>query len=204
MSSLWHVYILYGARTPRHEQCFVTEFGPISHHSPPFNSAQVPYMAVELFRPTTSRYMLMDLKPVDVWAVGIIIFTMACGRFAWAEATSRSPEFRRYRENDFSQAPWTNIIKNQPVVYELLVNMLALDPAKRWTIDECIEYIETKWLAPESPKNSRNLHNLRINVAKKNIPGAPDTPLSPLALSPQRRLSTGNALFGYGSALTSA
>jgi serine/threonine protein kinase len=162
-------------------------------------------MAVELFRPTASGYLAMDLKAVDVWAVGIILFTMACGRFAWAEATSRSPEFRRYRANDFTQAPWTNIARDQPVVYELLINMLALDAAQRWTIDQCIEYIETKWAEPVTPKRMRNLHNLRINIAKKHVTGAPDTPLSPLALSPQQRLtSSANGLFDYRSPTSKA
>lgn len=161
----------------------------------------IPYMAVELWAPAKDGYAIMDLKAIDVWAAGVVLYTMVCGRFPFAEATSRSPEFRRYKDGDFSQGPWGSIAREHPAAMPLLLNMMHLEPSQRWTFEQCIKYIETSWIV-EAPKKQRNLHNLRIGVGRKAIGDdtAPmPTPLSPLALSPHRKISR-SGLFDFAYA----
>lgn len=154
----------------------------------------VPYMAAELWTPTSSGYAEIDLKAADVWAAGVVLYCMMSGRFPWSEATSRSPEFRRYREGDFTFAPWPELGLKHPAALDLLLHMLDLNPTRRWTVDQCIDFIETKWIvdppARTPPKTKKRPVNLRISVAKKNVDGEPIP--SPLALSPQRELTSGD------------
>ncbi|XP_063932424.1 serine/threonine-protein kinase SBK1-like, partial [Zophobas morio] len=53
----------------------------------------VPYMAPELWYDLESEFTDTDLKAVDVWAFGVVFFTILTGRFPWSQASSESEEY---------------------------------------------------------------------------------------------------------------
>jgi serine/threonine protein kinase len=50
----------------------------------------------------------MDLKKADVWAVGVVLYTMLIGKFPWAHATFRSPEFVNYVRQGIDQVRYSH------------------------------------------------------------------------------------------------
>ena len=84
-------------------------------------------------------------EPVDVWGMGVILFTLLAGSTydhrvrpvneslrhlqpdtPWDEPTKRSPEFRRYLSGEFViDAPWNRIDRTalcEPTRYILLID----------------------------------------------------------------------------------
>ncbi|KAF8729237.1 hypothetical protein AX14_006312 [Amanita brunnescens Koide BX004] len=81
----------------------------------------LPYVAPELS--TDEPY---QAEPVDVWGMGVILFTLLAGNTPWDEPTKRSPEFRRYLSGEFViDAPWNRIDRTalcEPTRYTLLIH----------------------------------------------------------------------------------
>ncbi|TXT07402.1 hypothetical protein VHUM_03122 [Vanrija humicola] len=65
----------------------------------------LPYVAPELGAP--GGY---DAEPVDVWGMGVVLFTMLVGNTPWDEPSRNSPEFTAYLSGEIWQmAPWNRI-----------------------------------------------------------------------------------------------
>lgn len=65
----------------------------------------LPYVAPEL-----SVEGSYHAEPVDVWGVGVILYTLLVGNTPWDEPTQASHEFRRYVDGTiFMESPWTRI-----------------------------------------------------------------------------------------------
>ncbi|KAF9042380.1 CAMK/CAMKL/CHK1 protein kinase [Panaeolus papilionaceus] len=93
----------------------------------------LPYVAPELNfeRP-------YDAEPVDVWGVGVILFTLLVGNTPWDEPTDRSTEFRSYVDGSiFEHAPWNRIGGD---ALSLIRGILEVDPRERFTLDDVMAH----------------------------------------------------------------
>ncbi|KAL1412091.1 Chk1 protein kinase [Vanrija albida] len=84
----------------------------------------LPYVAPELGAP--GGY---DAEPVDIWGMGVVLFTMLVGNTPWDEPSRNSPEFTAYLSGEIWQmAPW-NRIHGQ--AKSILQQLMLVDPNRR-------------------------------------------------------------------------
>lgn len=98
--------------------------------------------APEMFDPTRTANSKWDLKAIDMWAVGIVYFTLLTGRFPWAVANEdRSPEYSEYMRDSLQHRyPWFKI--SEPSLH-LLQGLLCPDPAQRFAVYEALAIVDT-------------------------------------------------------------
>ncbi|KDR70014.1 hypothetical protein GALMADRAFT_76739 [Galerina marginata CBS 339.88] len=106
----------------------------------------LPYVAPEL-----NSDKAYHAEPIDVWGVGVILFTLLAGNTPWDEPTASSSEFCRYVSGQiFSEEPW-NRIPHGPL--SLIKGMLTVDPARRMTLDDVFQH---PWCMRQSQLANRN------------------------------------------------
>ncbi|ORY34690.1 kinase-like domain-containing protein [Naematelia encephala] len=90
----------------------------------------LPYVAPELGGPSGSGYAA---EPVDIWGLGVVLYTLLVGNTPWDEPSENSPEFRAFLTRELLQYdPWTRI-KGQAKA--ILLAMLTVDPNQRITME---------------------------------------------------------------------
>ncbi|KAF9445891.1 CAMK/CAMKL/CHK1 protein kinase [Macrolepiota fuliginosa MF-IS2] len=88
----------------------------------------LPYVAPELN--SDNPY---QAEPIDVWGIGVILFTLLLGNTPWDEPTIHSPEFCKYASGSiFSEQPWFRLSTS---ALSLIRGMLTIDPNKRMTLN---------------------------------------------------------------------
>lgn len=93
----------------------------------------LPYVAPELN--SDAPYLA---EPVDVWGVGVILFTLLAGNTPWDEPTIHSPEFVRYVSGAiFRELPWCRLGEE---ALSLLRSLLAVDPSRRIILAEAASH----------------------------------------------------------------
>ncbi|KDQ55379.1 hypothetical protein JAAARDRAFT_159379 [Jaapia argillacea MUCL 33604] len=93
----------------------------------------LPYVAPELNSDAPYR-----AEPIDIWGVGVILFTLLAGNTPWDEPTKHSPEFRRYvSKTIFQEEPWNRLGQG---ALSLLVGLLNVDPSERMTLSDIIAH----------------------------------------------------------------
>ncbi|KAF8959862.1 kinase-like domain-containing protein [Flammula alnicola] len=133
----------------------------------------LPYVAPELN--SSAPY---HAEPIDVWGVGVILYTLLVGNTPWDEPTASSPEFCRYVSGSiFVEKPWSRI-PHEPL--SLIRGMLTIDPAERMTLNDVIEHpwcMRQSQLAGHGPvelagRLSESIHmNGDMQVAAPNLNG---------------------------------
>ncbi|KAJ3517032.1 hypothetical protein NLJ89_g756 [Agrocybe chaxingu] len=107
----------------------------------------LPYVAPELN--SSAPY---HAEPIDVWGVGVILYTLLVGNTPWDEPTANSAEFRRYAAGSiFREEPWNRIGQE---ALSLIRGILAIDPAERMTLDDVFQHpwcIRPSQLADNNP-----------------------------------------------------
>eukprot|EP01134_Creolimax_fragrantissima_P002089 CFRG2089T1 len=105
------------------------------------SAGTIPYMAPEMFDKANASSW--NLKAIDVWAVGVLFFTLLTGRFPWAVAVEeRSPEYKLFVENTLCHRyPWNSISTGSRRIISSALNMNA---SERLTIDELKTVIEER------------------------------------------------------------
>ncbi|OWZ66266.1 hypothetical protein AYX14_02491 [Cryptococcus neoformans] len=89
----------------------------------------LPYVAPELGVPAGQGYAA---EPVDIWGMGVVLYTLLVGNTPWDEPSESSPEFCAYRTGElFNYDPWTRI-RGQAL--DILKGLLCIDPQQRLTI----------------------------------------------------------------------
>ncbi|KAF7974169.1 hypothetical protein HWV62_13295 [Athelia sp. TMB] len=110
----------------------------------------LPYVAPELN--TDAAY---EAAPIDVWGVGVILYTLLAGNTPWDEPTKQSPEFCRYRSGEiFKELPWSRI---DPLALSLIRGLLTIDPAQRMTLANVYEH---PWCIRPSQLANRGVQEL--------------------------------------------
>lgn len=93
----------------------------------------LPYIAPEL-----NGDAPYQAEPIDVWGIGVILFTLIAGNTPWDEPTQHSPEFLRYMsEAIFQEAPWNRIGSD---ALSLICGMLTIDPNERMTLADVFQH----------------------------------------------------------------
>ncbi|KAJ3826408.1 kinase-like domain-containing protein [Lentinula raphanica] len=91
-------------------------------------------------------------EPIDLWGIGVILFTLLAGNTPWDEPSKQSPEFRRYIKGDiFDEDPWVRFNED---ALSLICSLLTIDPRKRMTLPEAMQHpwcIRASQLARQSP-----------------------------------------------------
>ncbi|KAK6908880.1 hypothetical protein I203_102885 [Kwoniella mangroviensis CBS 8507] len=90
----------------------------------------LPYVAPELGNPAGTGY---HAEPVDIWGMGVVLYTLLVGNTPWDEPSDASPEFCAYRTGELLQYdPWTRI---RGQARAILLAMLTIDPSQRITME---------------------------------------------------------------------
>ncbi|KAJ7440769.1 kinase-like domain-containing protein [Mycena galericulata] len=93
----------------------------------------LPYVAPEL-----NSDRPYEAEPIDVWGVGVILYTLLAGNTPWDEPTQNSPEFMRYLSGEiFQEQPWCRFSSD---ALSLLQGLLTVDPRERFTLDDAFEH----------------------------------------------------------------
>lgn len=88
-----------------------------------------PYMAPEVHYPKP-----YEAEPVDVWGIGIILFTLLVGNTPWDQSTAQSLEFCQYTTGEiFTEPPWNRL---ETEALSLICGLLTIEPKKRLTLAE--------------------------------------------------------------------
>jgi len=106
------------------------DFGAASHTRSIKNWAgTVPYMSPELILQNGA----VDAKAVDVYALGITLFTLPTARFPWRIACKTvSKDFRCFLSGEFlTTLPWSNF---SPSMVNLLCGMLSINVVTRFSV----------------------------------------------------------------------
>lgn len=89
----------------------------------------LPYMAPEVHY--TTPY---EAEPIDVWGIGIILFTLLAGNTPWDQSTAQSSEFCQYITGEiFNQPPWNRLKAD---ALSLICGLLTVEPERRMTLAE--------------------------------------------------------------------
>ncbi|KAF9492617.1 Pkinase-domain-containing protein [Pleurotus eryngii] len=94
-------------------------------------------------------------EPVDVWGVGVILFTMLAGNTPWDEPTLHSPEYVRYMSGKiFAEDPWNRLGDS---AFSLIRGMLTVNPATRFTLRDAHQH---PWVMKPSQLANRGVSEL--------------------------------------------
>ncbi|ODN77535.1 hypothetical protein L202_04708 [Cryptococcus amylolentus CBS 6039] len=90
----------------------------------------LPYVAPEINGLPGTGYAA---EPVDIWGMGVVLYTLLVGNTPWDEPGDNSPEFCAYRTGELlNYDPWTRI---RGQARAILLSMLHIDPQQRITIE---------------------------------------------------------------------
>ncbi|KAJ7741771.1 kinase-like domain-containing protein [Mycena maculata] len=107
----------------------------------------LPYVAPEL-----NSDQPYEAEPIDVWGVGVILYTLLAGNTPWDEPTQNSPEFMRYLSGEiFQEEPWNRFSSE---ALSLIQGLLTIDPRERFTLEDAFQHpwcIRPSQLAKQGP-----------------------------------------------------
>ncbi|KAJ7127342.1 kinase-like domain-containing protein [Mycena filopes] len=100
----------------------------------------LPYVAPEL-----NSDRPYEAEPIDVWGVGVILYTLLAGNTPWDEPTQHSHEFIQYVSGEiFKEEPWNRF---SDTALSLLQGLLTIDPNERFTLEDAFQH---PWCMPPS------------------------------------------------------
>ena len=103
------------------------------------------YLAPEMYGPRNCAYG----KPVDVWALGCVIFIMLCGWHPFQVPDNMREQKSRILKGDLSELQDEDITDDAK---DIIRKMLEVDPSRRWTIEQLFEHPWIKDPASEAAR----------------------------------------------------
>jgi hypothetical protein len=70
---------------------------------------------------------------IDIWSLGVILYTLVCGRLPWPETVDGSPAITNIIEGDYDKTPLMTLSAG---CQNLIAQVLIPDPAKRATLQD--------------------------------------------------------------------
>jgi calcium/calmodulin-dependent protein kinase I len=136
-------------------------------------SGTLTFMSPELHRHWMADYddrEPMDLKKVDVWALGVIFYEMLTGSLAWKFRVVREKDaikfIRRLRERGMKGVYRPLPASVDPDAQDLLKHMLEPDPDKRFTIHQVAMH---PYFYPRPDEDMTRRNAISEEVEKRHI-----------------------------------
>lgn len=106
------------------------------------------YLAPEMYGPRGCAYG----KPVDVWALGCVIFIMLCGWHPFQMPDNLREQKQKILKGDLSELEDEDLT---PDAKDIIRKMLEVDPEKRWTIEQLFNHPWIKDPADEAAASAQ-------------------------------------------------
>ncbi|XP_037081808.1 ribosomal protein S6 kinase 2 beta-like [Pollicipes pollicipes] len=132
--------LLYASRSCRPESLRIVDFGFSKQLRTSNGLLMTPCYTASFVAPEVLKRQGYDAS-CDVWALGVLLFTMLSGRTPFASSEDDSPAaiLRRIGEGrpDFSSGTWPSV---SPAAKDLVRQMLHVDPGQRVTASEALRH----------------------------------------------------------------
>ena len=91
-------------------------------------------------------------QSADLWSIGVVVYILLVGYPPFMKDT-QAELFQQIRTGawDFLDEDWENI---SPEAKELVQNLLQVDPAQRWTVDQALK---STWISDPNVDKSMNV-----------------------------------------------
>ncbi|KAG8982647.1 hypothetical protein FRB90_006654, partial [Tulasnella sp. 427] len=131
------------------------------------------YMSPECQGGVYVKHVPYNTRANDVWALGVILVNLTCGRNPWKTATITDETFRAYLlDHDFLR----KILPVSLQLNEILKSIFAINPADRITISDLRRAIENVRTFTMTEDELRHAHGaVRKVVVQQRIPPAKAT-----------------------------
>ncbi|XP_069073176.1 serine/threonine-protein kinase SBK1-like [Pleurodeles waltl] len=116
----------------------------------------IPYMAPEYCQLKRTQVLAMD-PSLDIWAFGVLLFTILTGHFPWGQALATDRGFKAYMmwqdraEDARMPRSWRRLT---PAARHMFSRLLALSPAWRLPMEDIGRYLDTPWKVASLPSNA--------------------------------------------------
>lgn len=107
------------------------------------------YLAPEMYGPRHCPYG----KPVDVWALGCVVFIMLCGWHPFQVPDNLRLQKSKILKGDLSELADEDVSDGAK---DIIAKMLEVDPAKRWTIEQLFQHPWLKDPADEAAATAQS------------------------------------------------
>ncbi|CAI9550421.1 unnamed protein product [Staurois parvus] len=115
----------------------------------------IPYTAPELCSLKEGDQLLLH-PSIDVWAFGVLLYTVMTGSFPWEEAGGHDPMYREFAwwqtKKDLTLAPgkWQQFSME---ARQMFWDLLALNASERCSAMDILKYVHLPWTAKMPPEN---------------------------------------------------
>jgi serine/threonine protein kinase len=117
------------------------------------------YLAPEMYGPRGCSYG----KPVDVWALGCVIFIMLCGWHPFQTPDNLREQRAKIIKGDLTDLEAEDITADAK---DVIRKMLEVDPAKRWTIEQLFDH---PWVRDPNSATAASAQAKPLKNAQKKI-----------------------------------